>query len=190
MRIIGGEFRGRTIFAPSGAAVRPTADRVREALFNILEHGDFDLRGARVIDLFAGSGALGLEALSRGAAFALFVEEAAGARAAIRRNIESLGLTGRTKLFRRDATHLGALLASLAPFELAFVDPPYDRGLAPLALRGLSEGGWLAPCAHVVVETRDTEALDLPPGFALLDERTYGETKLRFLAVRSDPKAA
>ncbi len=181
MRIVGGKFSGRTLHAPSGLAVRPTGDRVREALFNILEHGDYPIEGARVIDLFAGSGALGLEAISRGAVYALFVEEGAASRAAIRRNVEGLALTGATRIFRREATKLGDIPAGITPFELAFLDPPYDRGLAPPCLRALVEGGWLAEDASLVVETRDSEALDWPPGFTLVDERTYGDTKLWFL---------
>ncbi len=109
MRIVGGDFKGRALFAPPGSTTRPTSDRVRESIFNILAHGDYALEGARVIDLFAGTGAMGLEALSRGAVHALFVEEAAAARAAIRRNVEALNLTGRTRTFRRDATSLGPI---------------------------------------------------------------------------------
>lgn len=161
--------------------MRPTSDRVREALFNILEHGDYALEGARVIDLFAGSGALGFEAVSRGAVFALFVEEGAASRAAIRRNVEGLSLTGTTRIFRRDATKLGAMPAGITPFELAFLDPPYDRGLIVPCLRALADGGWLADDATLIAETRDSEALELPPEFALVDQRTYGDTKLWFL---------
>jgi 16S rRNA (guanine966-N2)-methyltransferase len=181
MRIIAGKHRGRTIHAPAGSKVRPTADRVREALFNILEHGDYTLSGARVIDLFAGSGALGLEAISRGAAHALFVEDAASSRAAIRRNIEALGLTGATRIFRRDATALGAVPAGIAPFTLAFLDPPYDKGLIVPALRALSEGGWLARGATLIAEMRDDETIEPPASFSQHDERIYGETKLSFL---------
>jgi 16S rRNA (guanine966-N2)-methyltransferase len=144
MRIVGGRFGGRTLAAPAGALVRPTSDRVREAMFNILEHGlpGFAFDGTRVLDLFAGSGALGLEALSRGAAFCLFVEEAAEARASIRRNVEALGLTGASKIFRRDATDLGAA-GQHGAARLAFLDPPYGRGLAERALRSLARGaGW------------------------------------------------
>src|SRR5215510_16048942 len=123
MRIIAGKFRGASIEAPKGLATRPTSDRVRQALFNVLEHGapQFDFAGARVLDLFAGSGALGLEAMSRGARFCLFVEESADARAAIRRNVEAIRLTGVTKIWRRDATKLGAA-GTLAPFDLVFLD--------------------------------------------------------------------
>lgn len=181
MRIVAGEFRGRTLFAPSGEATRPTSDRVREALFNILAHGDYQIQGARVIDLFAGTGALGLEAISRGAAYALFVESAAPARAAIQRNIETLGLTGRTRLFRRGATDLGAIPAGLKPFDLAFLDPPYGRGLLAPALRALAGGGWLAPGATIVAEEKAGTEFPLPAGFALADERTYGETAVRIL---------
>ncbi|MFZ1989999.1 MAG: 16S rRNA (guanine(966)-N(2))-methyltransferase RsmD [Alphaproteobacteria bacterium] len=184
MRIVGGRFSGRTLHAPSGQSVRPTGDRVRESLFNILEHGDYPLAGARVIDLFAGSGALGLEAISRGAAYALFVEDGAAPRAAIRRNIESLALTGATRIFRRDATKLGAIPAGITPFDFALVDPPYDRGLVVPCLHALDEGGWLAKGATLVVETRDSETFELPTNFELIDERVYGETKLWFLKLR------
>ena len=181
MRIVGGRFGGRTIHSPSGQSVRPTGERVRESLFNILEHGDYRLEGARVIDLFAGSGALGLEGISRGAVFALFVEEAAAPRAAIRENIEHLALTGMTRIFRRDATKLGAIPAGITPFDLAFIDPPYDRELVVPSLQALHHGGWLADRATIVVETRDSETFPLPEAFVLVDERIYGETKLRFL---------
>jgi 16S rRNA (guanine966-N2)-methyltransferase len=184
MRITGGEFRGRSLVAPSGQSVRPTSDRVRQAIFNILAHGDFALEGARVIDLFAGSGAMGLEALSHGASYALFVEDAASSRAAIRRNIEALGLTGRTRIFRRDATKLGPIPAGLKPFDLAILDPPYGKGLITPTLAALADGGWLEAGAHLVIETRTGEALELPEGFALADERTYGDTSVRFADFR------
>lgn len=182
MRIVAGEFRGRALHAPSGEETRPTSDRVREALFNILAHGDYRIAGARVIDLFAGTGALGLEALSRGAAYALFVESAASARAAIQRNIEAFGLTGRTRVFRRDATDLGALPSGLKPFDLAFLDPPYGRGLFAPSIEALVRGGWLAPGATLVAEERGGEAFTAPPGFTLADERIYGETIVRILS--------
>src|SRR5215470_12515643 len=155
MRIVAGRFKGRSLSAPEDASLRPTSDKVRQAIFNILEHGDFGaavpLEGARVIDLFAGTGALGLEALSRGARFCLFVEEAAESRALIRENVEALGLTGASKIWRRDATTLGPL-DTLSPFDLAFLDPPYRKGLIAPALRGLAAGGWLNQGALVVVE--------------------------------------
>src|SRR5437588_11274481 len=134
MRIVGGRLRGRALAAPKSQAIRPTADRLRESLFNILAHAYGDpISGARVLDLFAGTGALGLEAVSRGAAFALFVDEGAEARALLRANVEALGLGGTTRIFRRDATRLGPA-HPLEPFGLAFADPPYGQGLAQRAL--------------------------------------------------------
>ena len=178
MRIVGGKFRGRAITAPKHEGLRPTADRVRESLFNILEHGveDFALEGARVIDLFAGTGALGLEALSRGAVFCLFVEGSPEARALIRDNIEALQLTGATRIFRRDATDLGPA-GTMAPFGLAFLDPPYGKGLGERALVSLAEGGWLVPGAAIVVEERADAEIGLPPGYVEIDRRTWGDTQ-------------
>src|SRR5438132_1394909 len=142
MRVIGGKFKGRLLRAPSSQAIRPTSDRLRETLFNILTHSFPDrLEAARALDLFAGTGALGIEALSRGARFCLFVDQSAQARGLIRENIENLGLTGVTKLFKRDATKLGPL--ALAPFDLVFCDPPYGKKLAEAALQSAVEGGWL-----------------------------------------------
>ena len=151
MRIVGGEFRGRPIAAPNHAGLRPTSDRVREAIFNVLAHGiaDFSLDGAKVLDLFAGTGALGLEALSRGAHFCLFIETDVEARGLIRQNVEALGLTGRTRVFRRDATDLGPA-GNRGGFTLAFADPPYGKGLGEQALAAAATGGWLAPNAIVV----------------------------------------
>jgi 16S rRNA (guanine966-N2)-methyltransferase len=167
-----------------GAAVRPTSDRVREAIFNILAHGiaDFALEDARVLDLFAGSGALGLEALSRGAAHCLFVEQAASARASIRRNVEALGLTGVTKIFRRDATDLGTAPHGVAA-RLAFLDPPYGKGLAEPALRSLSAGGWLASGAVIVIEEAKTTPLALPPPYRAIDQRIWGDTQVSFASL-------
>jgi 16S rRNA (guanine966-N2)-methyltransferase len=155
---------------------------VREAVFNVLAHGieGFGLEDARVLDLFAGTGALGLEALSRGARFALFVDEAAAARAAIRRNAETLEVTGQIKIWRRDATKLGPC-APLAPFGLAFIDPPYGRGLGEAALAQLVAGGWLAPGAVVVVEEADRATVAAPDGLEVLDSRAYGDTRVLFL---------
>lgn len=181
MRIVGGRFRGRAIAAPSHAGLRPTADRVRESVFNILLHGvdGLELEGARAIDLFAGTGALGLEALSRGASYCLFVEEAVEARALIRDNVEAMGLTGVTKIYRRDATSLGPAQPH-QPFDLAFLDPPYAKGLGERALVSLRDGGWLSPRAVLVVEERATEAVVWPDRFAELDRRTYGDTQVLF----------
>jgi 16S rRNA (guanine966-N2)-methyltransferase len=158
---------------------------VREALFNILTHGieDFEIEGARVLDLFAGTGALGLEALSRGAAYCLFVEDHADARGVIRENIETLGLTGVSKVWRRDATRLGPA-SPMQPFQLLFADPPYGKGLGELALRAAADGGWLAADAICVLEEREgIEPLALL-GFSMLDTRVYGDTALHFLRKR------
>lgn len=181
MRIVGGRLRGRAIEAPSHDGLRPTADRVRESVFNILLHGidGLDLEGARVIDLFAGTGALGLEALSRGAAFCLFVDDAVEARALLRTNVEAMGLTGQTKIFRRDATTLGPS-APHQPFDLAFLDPPYGKGLAEKALVAAKDGGWLKTGAVAVVEERATGTVALPTGFTEIDRRNYGDTQIVF----------
>jgi 16S rRNA (guanine966-N2)-methyltransferase len=182
MRVVAGRFRGRALVAPDDMSIRPTSDRVRESVFNILAHGveDFTLAGARVIDLFAGTGALGIEAVSRGAAFCLFVEEAAEARALIRRNVEALGLTGETRIFRRDATDLGPA-GNMEPYGLAFLDPPYGKGLGEKALAGLVDGNWLKPGAICVLEEKAGLALSLPSGLEQIDSRSWGETEVRFL---------
>ena len=180
MRIVGGRFRGRSLAGPASDAIRPTSDRLRETIFNILAHAYGDpVEGARVLDLFAGTGAMGLEALSRGAAFALFVDESAQARGIIRQNVESFGVGGATRLFRRDATRMGAA-APHPPFTLVFCDPPYGRDLAPRALASCAEGGWLTPGALVVVEEAQGAEVTLPEGFEMLERRDYGETKVLF----------
>ena len=173
--------------APDDMSIRPTSDRVRESVFNILAHGiaDFSLAGARVIDLFAGTGALGIEAVSRGAAYCLFVEEAPEARALIRKNVEALGLTGETRIFRRDATDLGPA-GNMEPYSLAFLDPPYGKGRGETALAGLAEGKWLSLGAICVFEERAGTSVDIPPAYDLLDTRTYGDTDVRFLRRVSD----
>jgi len=180
MRIVGGRLRGRALAAPKSQAIRPTADRLRESLFNILTHAYGDpITGARVLDLFAGTGALGLEALSRGAAFALFVDDGAQSRGIIRENVEALGAGGATRLFRRDATRMGKA-APNAPFSLVFCDPPYGKDLAPKALISCAGGGWLAPGALVVVEEAQGVEVALPEGFTELQRRDYGETQVVF----------
>jgi 16S rRNA (guanine966-N2)-methyltransferase len=185
MRIIAGQFRGKQLATPRSDAIRPTSDRLRETLFNILAHGyDDPVRDARVIDLFAGTGALGFEALSRGARFATFVDEGAEARGLIRTNIEAMSLGGRTRLFRRDATKLGAI-GPIEPFSLAFLDPPYGKGLASLALASLANGGWLTDGALCVVEEASNAPLESPPSFQLADSRDYSGTTLRFLIFAS-----
>ena len=184
MRIVAGKFRAKRIEAPKGLTTRPTSDRVRQALFNVLEHGapQFDFAGARVLDLFAGSGALGLEAMSRGARFCLFVEESADARASIRRNVEALSLTGITKIWRRDATNLGEA-GTLAPFDLIFLDPPYTKGLGLRALQSAAAGGWIKDGAIAVLEDRADAEIELPAAFRQLDARIYGETKIVVIRV-------
>ncbi|MFP1633039.1 16S rRNA (guanine(966)-N(2))-methyltransferase RsmD [Zhengella sp. ZM62] len=186
MRIVGGRLKGRALAAPRSNAIRPTTDRTREALFNIIAHGHDDvLDGARVLDLFSGTGALGLEALSRGAAFALFVEQSAEGRALLRTNIESLGLQGVARIFRRDATTLGAV-GTMQPFSLMFADPPYGKGLGTLALAAARTGGWLAPGALCIVEEAAGAPLEWP-GFDLVDERRWGDTVMRFLRLSGTP---
>jgi len=182
MRIVGGRLGGRTLAGPKSQAIRPTSDRLRESLFNILAHGHGDpVTGARVLDLFAGTGALGLEAMSRGARFALFIDDGAEARALLRQNVEALGLGGVTRIFRRDATKLGAA-HPVEPFSLAFLDPPYRRGLAERALGSLAAGGWLTPDALVVVEEAADAGLQTPDGFTATDRRRYDDTEFLFLA--------
>ncbi len=182
MRIVGGEFRGRALTAPAGRDTRPTADRLRQTVFDILAHGGHGdvVTGARVLDLFAGTGALGLEALSRGAAFALFVEEAVAARGAIRANIEALGLTGRTRVFRRDATRLGPA-GTVKPFGLVFADPPYGRSLGERALASALAGGWLVSGALVVLEEAASAEIAPIAGLDMIDTRRAGDTRVDFL---------
>ena len=182
MRIVGGKWRGRALVGPSqegkASPVRPTSDRLREALFNVLAHAyDDPVREARVLDLFAGTGALGLEALSRGAAFATFVDEGAEARGLIRQNVEALGAGGVSRLFRRDATRLGAA-APNPPVSLVFCDPPYGKDLAGPSLLSCRAGGWLAPNALIVVEEAAGSAFAFPEGFAEEGRRRYGETEI------------
>jgi 16S rRNA (guanine966-N2)-methyltransferase len=180
MRIVGGRLGGRTLAGPKSQAIRPTSDRLRESLFNILAHGHGDpVAAARVLDLFAGTGALGLEAMSRGARFALFIDDGAEARALMRQNVEALG--GVTRIFRRDATKLGTA-HPVEPFSLAFLDPPYRHGLAERALASLREGGWLTPDALVVVEEAVDAGFRVPEGFAEIDRRRYDDTEFIFLA--------
>lgn len=176
MRIVGGEFRGRPLETPRTDAIRPTTDRTREALFNVLVHAHGErLQGARVLDLFAGTGAFGLEALSRGASHCVFIEESAEGRGLIRTNVENLGLQGRTKIFRRDATKLGEV-GTMMPFDILFADPPYGNGLAERAVESAIAGGWLKPGAMVIVEEAASSPFRVPAGLSLLDRRDYGGT--------------
>ena len=184
LRIVSGEFRGKALVAPAGQATRPTSDRARESIFNILEHAAWSdgVRDKRVIDLFAGSGALGFEALSRGAAFALFVETDEAARGAIRDNVDALGLFGRTRVHRRDATDLGVRPGGDGPaFELAFLDPPYGKGLGETSLAKLAAGGWLVPGATAVLERGVAEPGFGVEGFEAIDVRDYGAARVHFL---------
>lgn len=183
MRIVGGTFKGRALYAPAGGDAGPTADRDRESLFDIMAHAEWSLgiEGRRVLDLFAGSGASGLEAISRGAEFALFVETDAAARGTIRDNIEALGLFGATRIHRRDATDLGAKPAGLGePFDLVFLDPPFGHGLGEAALAKLGAGGWISADALIAFECGGDETPETP-GYTKLDERAHGAGKLLFL---------
>ena len=178
MRIVGGRLRGRALTAPSSRAIRPTSERLRESIFDILEHRfPGHIEGARVVDLFAGTGALAIEALSRGARFALLVDNKAEARALMRANVEALALGGITRIWRADATKLGSAPAG-GPFALAFLDPPYGQGLAEPGLRSLVSGGWLEPDALCVVEEAAAAGIGAPASLALIDERTYGDTRI------------
>jgi len=187
MRIVAGSLKGRAIVAPEGQGTRPTSDRARQAIFNVLEHAAWAedvLDGARVIDLYAGSGALGYEAISRGADFCLFVETDDGARGAIRENMDAYGLFGRTRVHRRSATDLGPRPGSAGEaFTLAFLDPPYAKGLGEQTLAKLLEGNWLAPEAVVIFERGSDEPEIETPGYERMDERHYGAARVLFLKV-------
>jgi 16S rRNA (guanine966-N2)-methyltransferase len=181
MRVVGGRLRSRPIAGPKSDSVRPTSDRLREALFNILTHSYSDpVTGARVLDLFAGTGALGIEAISRGADFALFVDDGVEARALLRDNVESLGLGGVTRIFRRDASRLGPAYP-LDPFSLVFLDPPYGQGLAEKSLVSARDGGWLMPEALLVVEEAADAGFKAPDGFTELERRRYDDTEFTFI---------
>ena len=185
MRVVGGRLRGRNIVAPASRDIRPTADRLRESVFNILMHAyDNPIEGARVLDLFAGTGALGIEAVSRGAKFTLFVDNGAEARALLRNNVEALGLGGVTKVYRRDATNLGPA-HPVEPFALVFLDPPYGKGLGEKALASLRDGRWLTADALLVVEESKAAAFVAPDGFEELERRAYDDTEFVFLRARS-----
>jgi 16S rRNA (guanine966-N2)-methyltransferase len=181
MRVVGGRLRGRNLASPASRDIRPTADRLRESLFNILIHAyDDPISDARVLDLFAGTGALGIEAVSRGAKFTLFVDNGAEARALMRDNVEALGLGGVTKVYRRDATDLGPA-HPVEPFSLVFLDPPYGKRLAETALVSLREGGWLTPDALLVVEEAKAASFKAPEGYSELERRVYDDTEFTFL---------
>jgi 16S rRNA (guanine966-N2)-methyltransferase len=183
MRIVSGQYRGKAIMTPPGGVTRPTSDRARQAVFNILEHAAWapELHGARVIDVFAGSGALGLEALSRGAGFCLFVETDDAARGAIRENIDAMHLFGVSRVHRRDATDLGPRPSSAgAPFDIAFLDPPYAKGLGEKAVAELRAHAWLAPGAILMFERGRGEVDPVLEGFEQIDARDYGAARVLF----------
>lgn len=179
MRIVGGELRGRRLATPTTSQIRPTSDRTRESLFNILSNR-IELQGLRVIDLFAGTGALGFEAASRGASHVLFVEKGAEGRGLLRTNIENLSLQGTTRIFRRDATSLGDA-GNIDPFHLAFLDPPYGKQLGEAAIASLLNGSWLEANALIVLEERTDCMPDSVPGCEALDRRVYGDTAIMLL---------
>ncbi|MEQ1403541.1 16S rRNA (guanine(966)-N(2))-methyltransferase RsmD [Neorhizobium sp. Rsf11] len=180
MRIVGGEFRGRSLATPKTDAIRPTIDRTRESLFNIISHVYPEaLDGTRVIDLFAGTGAVGLEAVSRGCRHALFVENGVEERGLLWENIDNLGLHGRSRILRRDATKLGAI-GTMEPFHFLFADPPYGQGLGDAALLAAHTGGWLVPGALAILEERADVKSAVDPAFKLLESRLFGDTRMDF----------
>jgi 16S rRNA (guanine966-N2)-methyltransferase len=185
MRIIGGSSRGTALASvgkgDSAAHLRPTTDRVRESIFNLLINGGYGdpVSDARVLDLFAGTGALGFEALSRGASHVLFVDDGVKARALIRQNTDILRAIGKTKLYRRDATKMGPLNGD--PYDLVFLDPPYGKGLGEQAMNACLEGGWLKPDALCVWEENAQQIA--PSGFSMIDARKYGDTWVHILGI-------
>ncbi|MCZ4090144.1 16S rRNA (guanine(966)-N(2))-methyltransferase RsmD [Sinorhizobium psoraleae] len=186
MRIVGGEFRGRALATPKSHDIRPTTDRTRESLFNILSHAYPEaLDDTRMLDLFAGTGAVGLEALSRGCRQALFVEQGVEGRGLLRVNIETLGLQGRAKIFRRDATDLGPV-GTMEPFHLVFADPPYTKGLGERALAAAAAGRWLVPGALAILEERADVQPQPSEQFEPLDVRAFGDTRMHFYRFRGD----
>lgn len=180
MRIVGGEFRGRALATPKSNDIRPTTDRTRESLFNIIGHVyPQALDGARVIDLFAGTGAVGLEAVSRGCKTALFVENGVEGRGLLWENIDSFGLHGRARILRRDATNLGPS-NNIEPFDFLFADPPYSQGLGEKAMLSAHAGNWLAAGALAILEERADINPVVDPVFKLLESRTFGDTRMDF----------
>ena len=184
MRVVAGRLKGRVLKAPESRAIRPTSERLRESIFDILLHRHPGaVESARVVDLFAGSGALAIEALSRGAGFALLVDNGSEARALLRANVEALALGGVTRIWRADATRLGKAPAG-GPFDLAFLDPPYGEGVAGPALASLIAGEWLRPGALLVVEEAAKAAMVAPAALEAIDARTYGDTQIAIFAMR------
>jgi 16S rRNA (guanine966-N2)-methyltransferase len=186
VRIVSGRWKGKALVAPTGDTTRPTSDRARQAVFNIIEHAPWSagLRDARVLDLFAGTGALGLEALSRGASSCLFLDTDPAARAALMTNIEACSAQGITRVWKRDAACLDPMAPNAnGPFDLVFVDPPYSKGLDEAALAGLANG-WLAPNGVIMLERGRGDGPLVAPNFAVLDTRDYGAAQVVFLAGR------
>ncbi|MBZ5760511.1 MULTISPECIES: 16S rRNA (guanine(966)-N(2))-methyltransferase RsmD [Rhizobium] len=180
MRIVGGEFRGRSLAVPKSNAIRPTADRTRESLFNILSHAYPEaIDATRMMDLFAGTGAVGLEGASRGCRHVLFVESSVEGRGLLWENIDALGLHGRTRMLRRDATDLGSV-GNLEPFDFLFADPPYGHGLGEKAFAAAADGGWLVPGALAILEERADIVVNAPADYVLLEVRTFGDSKMHF----------
>lgn len=180
MRIVGGEFRGRSLAVPKSNAIRPTADRTRESLFNILSHAYPEaIDATRMMDLFAGTGAVGLEGASRGCRHVLFVESSVEGRGLLWENIDALGLHGRTRMLRRDATDLGGV-GNLEPFDFLFADPPYGQGLGEKAFAAAADGGWLVPGALAILEERADVVVNVPPVYVFIEERTFGDSKMHF----------
>lgn len=186
MRIVGGRFRGRVLATPRSEGIRPTTDRTRESLFNILSHGyEAAVEGRRMLDLFAGTGAVGFEALSRGAAYVHFVEQSAEGSRLVRANMETLNVREQTGLSRRDATNLGKA-GEKQPYDLVFADPPYGKGLGERALAQLAMGGWIAENALVILE--DNKQMTPDPGgvFHLIEKRIFGDSAMHFYRYHPD----
>lgn len=179
MRVIAGTHKGRRLCTPKGKETRPTSDRLRESVFNILAHRWPDhLVGAMVADIFAGSGAMGIEALSRGAKYAVFVEKHTAGRDLISRNLQTMGLAGKAQVIEGDARKLPQLEVA---FDLVLMDPPYRRGLGEAALEALQQAGWLRQGTLVVLEASADENLDIPPGYKVRDRRAQGDSQVIFL---------
>jgi 16S rRNA (guanine966-N2)-methyltransferase len=180
VRIVGGKLGGRKLAVPKTQNIRPTTDRTRESLFNILNHSYPEkLRDTRVLDVFAGTGALGLEALSRGAGFCVFMEIGSEGRGLLRTNIEAFSLTGHTKVFRRDATKPGPV-GTLGAFDMVFADPPYGKGLGEKSLVALAQNNWLLADALCVLEEKRGSLPETIDGFICEDVRQFGETEIGF----------
>jgi 16S rRNA (guanine966-N2)-methyltransferase len=186
MRIIAGKFRSKILNSPKSDDIRPTSDRVRQSIFNILSSRlSNDFSGLSVLDLFAGTGAMGIEAISRGADEVVFIDSGVEARGLLRQNIEYFGIAGQAKLLKCDASNL-TKLNKFEPFNLIFIDPPYGKGLGEKALKSAMDNGWIAPDATIVLEEKAETEIVIPDGFELCDERKYGSTQVWFLKYIGD----